>query len=242
MHKLIFALVMSMLALPVLAEDSGPVAFSTSLRMVLGVDGKPRALEADERLPELLREQLVRQIGDWRFESVDGQPIPGEVVTWVHLDVCLKPNPQDPDALNMAVSFGRLGPKMEPGVFPRYPKGAARGGHTADLKVDYLVRPDGRISLERIESQRDRQPYRHEFESSVRAWLAELRFVPEQLDGQAIATRMSMPIRFSLGGGSATKETRQAMDSDECAAAAGKGLDNEAVVLEPRIRRVPERS
>lgn len=53
---------------------------------------------------------------------------------------------------------------------------------------------------------------------------------------------MSMPIRFSLGGGSAAKEAGQAMGSDECAAAAGKGRGNEAVVLELRIRRVPERS
>lgn len=242
MRKMVFALIASMLAWPALAGDSPPVAFPTSVRMVLGADGKPRMLEADARLPGLLQEYLVRQIEGWRFESTDGQPIPGEVATWVHLGVCLLPNPQDPDALNMAVHFNRLGPKLEVGVFPRYPADAARVGHPADLRVDYLVQPDGQISVERIEFQNDGQRYRREFESAVREWLAKLRYVPEQVEGQAIATRMRMPIQFRVGNETRAKRTERTLTRDECVAAAGESPDKESVVLEPRIRKVPDRT
>lgn len=95
--------------------------------------------------------------------------------------------------------------------------------------VDWIVEPDGRATFEQIERKDGVVPWKDDpFDKVVREWIATLRYEPEQLAGQPVRTRASVPVQFKLGHSGfsrgAYKQELQdrANQSPECQLAASK--------------------
>lgn len=230
----LLALATLALADPVSARgESEAVAFRTAARVTIDGTGQPVRVQGSERLPAPIREFVESTVSSWRFGPVlvDGEAREG--VTFVDVGVCAAPRDGD---LALAARYLRHGPGQADGSpdipAPRYPASAVRGGVEASVVVSYVVEPDGSATLEGIEFQ-DRGPgrYRHnqmrrEFERALGQWVAGMQYLPEQLAGQPVATRMSVPVEFGLDMRSQAAWAKDIIEqqraSPECVAAEGR--------------------
>ena len=82
------------------------------------------------------------------------------------------------------------------------------------------------------------------FEQALRTWVASLRYVPEEIDGAPVATRVAIPVDFSMGGPGLREYRRQEREarqqSPECKAAMGAedASPSQPVVLDSPFRPV----
>lgn len=239
----------AMLSAPAWAAD-GLVAFPTSVKLVLDAEGVPRQVEVDQRLPVQLREHLASRLGQWRFVMPEG--VSG-AVTYAALGVCLAPSEQDPGALSIAYNERGHGPRHEGGELPppRFPMSLLGQKDAADIEVEYIVLPDGRVQLERIDHLAgvDTAAKRRDVDRAVRQWAAKLRYEPEQLAGGPVGTRLRTPFQFTSvmmprapsRDDLRQAEQRRAATLSECVAAADGQVSGQAVALDSRLaRRTPE--
>ncbi len=205
-----------------------PIRFHANARVVLDEQGVPQQVQANEKLPPVVRDLVEQRVKQWRFEParVDGEAKAG--VTHVLLRGCGVPNAGG--GMQIAMDYSSNGPGMAGGAVllspPRYPVDAARGSREGSFNVVFQVGANGRATVEKIEA---RTGSLKDFERALRDWVVAMRYVPEEVDGKPVATRIAMPVDFALGPDSmrraaetAREETRR---SPECAAAAG--LDDE---------------
>lgn len=85
-------------------------------------------------------------------------------------------------------------PRILRKVEPRYPVGAREGGISGSVQVRFVVDARGKV--------RDPEVMRAEppdiFDKSALAAVRKWRFKPARKDGRSVATRVVLPIRFSL--------------------------------------------
>lgn len=209
------------------ARAAEPIAFSADARVEIDATGKPTKVEAAPELPEAIRSFIERKVATWHFAppSRDGES--GSGVTYLQLGACAMP---EGNGYRMAIDYKGNGPRRSgSGILfpPRYPPEAQRAGEEADLRVTWIVEPDGRATLENI-LREDRPVTRKSdpFQRVVREWVASLRYEPEELAGRRLRTRVSVPVEFRLDARSAgaTREQllEQASQSTECRMAASK--------------------
>ena len=97
------------------------------------------------------------------------------------------------------------------------------------------------MTVETIEAQEGQLPL---FEQALRTWVASLRYVPEEIDGAPVATRVAIPVDFSMGGPGLREYRRQEREvrqqSPECRAAMGAedASPSQPVVLDSPFRPV----
>ncbi len=74
-----------------LANAAEPVAFDTTVKIIVDSTGTPTAVQAVPELPELVRVQIERAVSAWRFAppSLDGAAVTG--TTYVQLGACAMP-------------------------------------------------------------------------------------------------------------------------------------------------------
>lgn len=220
-----------------------PVQFRASAHVVVGVDGVPSAVEASGKLPGPIREAVHAHVADMRFEPlvIDGKARTGS--THVFLDACAIP--QDDGRLNIAMEYRANGPGYLDGELrlrlPDYPAEAMYSGSEGSFTVNVVVARDGTVEVESV--QREKGSLRV-FEPAVRAWASSLRYIPEQVDGVPVETRLSIPLDFTLSlpaRGRAARERRLAeiLETRTCAAAAQGQSRRDTVVVDspfkPRI-------
>ena len=147
--------------------------------------------------------------------------------------------------MRLAVDYGWNGPGYADGRYfhpaPRYPVEAARRNKGGAFRVVLQIGTDGRATVETIEAQEGQLPL---FEQALRTWVASLRYVPEEIDGAPVATRVAIPVDFSMGGPGLREYRRQEREarqqSPECKAAMGAedASPSQPVVLDSPFRPV----
>lgn len=178
-----------------LSQD--PVQFRASARVVVDEHGVPQEVDPSAKLPESIRDIVRQRVMQWRFEPlvVEGKPRTG--ATHVFLKACAVP--QGDGQLNIAMNYSWHGPGYADGGFgappPPYPPEALRDGLQGSFRVILKVGPDGNAGIESIERIKGSL---RTFERPLKAWVASLRYVPEQVDGVSVATRISIPVDFAL--------------------------------------------
>lgn len=248
MRAVTIASIVLMAAFPVAAEEATkPVAFPTSVKVVVDASGKPAVVEPDARLPEPVRQHLKEHVGSWLFEPPVEQGAAVEAVTYVALGVCVAASATDPERLNLGVSYRSHGPRPATGRLPppRYPVGAAKAGQSAEMQVAYIVQPDGKARLEGIDyiAGGDTAARRKPFDAAIKEWVHALRYEPEQIAGQPVSTRIRTPVDFWVEPhvSTARREAREAdrtLALSECAAAVGADDKTQPVVLDSRVQLV----
>lgn len=217
-----------------------PIHFRAHARVQLDAAGVPQQVEVDQKLPAVIRDAIAQRVAQWRFEPahVDEQPRAG--ATTVFVDACAVPA-ADGD-MRLAVDYSWNGPGYADGRYfhpaPRYPVDAAKRGAEGDFRVVLQIGVDGRASVETIEVQKGRLKL---FEQALRTWVSTLRYVPEEIEGAPVVTRVAIPVDFAMGGFDRyERQEREARRrSPECMAAMGEGADaapQRPVVLDSPFR------
>lgn len=204
------------------------VLLSAESRVEVGADGKVVAVAADAGLPAAVNEALASNIRRMRFAPPmkEGRAVPG--VTYVWQDACAAP---DKGAYRFAVKYRGNGPSLVQKLYPRYPAEAQRAGQVAAWKVSYDVLPDGSAQLHQADRKKgSSRRFDPQFRSAIGAWISAMRFRPEILDSQAVATRVATDVEFRLGrpGRAETSNApdarmARAVRNDSCTAAIAAG-------------------
>lgn len=214
------------------AEAPAPVTFYTNVRVALDVTGAPTEVQGDPEMPELLRSRIEQTVREWRFSPPlkSGNPVSG--VTYLHLGACAIA--QADGGLNLSVDYKGNGPGAInlSKIFPQYPMDAVRSGVSADLVVVYTVGTDGLATLEEIKdvTKRRGKSRTRVFQATIQDWVSKLRFKPEELAGQPVATRMETPVQFELDSSESArslqkKQMEKSRMTPECIAAMEKKVE-----------------
>ncbi|MBP3984115.1 TonB family protein [Pseudoxanthomonas helianthi] len=244
-------IVASMVVLPLLfatsiatpngTDASKPVVFRAGARVAVDATGKPTSVQASEDLPDAVRGYIERRIAGWRFDVPQREGVPVGGVTYVVLGACAMPAKE---GYRLGMDFKSNGPGLPKDWLtpPRYPPNAARAGNEANMDVTYAVESDGNATLEEMKFRGARPPAARDFDASVREWIARLRFEPEQVAGQPVRTRTTVPVDFSLGNATNGRRLRRAEKDEtkgkslECEAATGYEYDQ--VVLDSPFKLI----
>lgn len=206
-----------------------PIHFRAHARVALDAQGTPQQVDVDQKLPSVVRAAIKEQVMRWRFEParIGDQAHAG--ATTIFVDACAAPAAGG--SMRLAVDYGWNGPGYADGRYfppaPRYPIDAAKRGKVGVFRVVVQIGTDGRASVDAIDVQSGELRL---FEEALRSWVASLRYVPEEVGGAPVATRVAIPVDFSMGGPlSYRQQARQERDakqrSPECTAAMGGDKD-----------------
>ncbi len=205
MRKMLGVLLLAALPLHASADDAGkPVIFRAEAKVTIDANGKPVSVEASKDLPDAIRAYIEKRVYAWSFQppQLDGKAVGG--MTYVHLGACAVPTA---GGYSLAIDYKDNGPGYanDYGMLPppRYPPNALRAGQVAAVKVTYVVETDGATTVESTEflgHPPSNIGVRKDFSKAVSEWAAHLRYVPEQLDGKLVRTRLSVPLTFTLDG------------------------------------------
>lgn len=214
-----FRLLLGFLALGLSASGHGAEEHTSHFAMRVSIDDNGLVLavevldEAPTRLATLLGERAKRL----EFEPArrDGIAVPSR--TTVVAEVVFTPAASGRQEARIAgmgteVAFARRG------VVP-WPRGAGRDGYSAVVLAELEVRPDG--SVDREDSRivqvamaqsgvpADEETYQRIFEKAVMRSLGRWEVIPEEVDGEALATRVRVPVRFCQDKGCGGLPTAQ---------------------------------
>jgi hypothetical protein len=150
------------------------------------------ALPDDTRLPAALRDPLVQHIRAMRFEpaQVDGVAKPSR--SW--LDGGVRLVPQADGNHTLKVEPRDLGPRPLKPLFPFIDRAPAKPQR---YLLRFEVTPEGRTRDIEITAFDGRSSHSR----SLRLALQDLRFEPEQVDGQPVATVLRWPFQTRDGKG-----------------------------------------
>lgn len=211
-------------AMSVEAEKPKLVAFRAEARVAIDANGKPTQVEASKDLPEAIKEYIEKRVSAWSFAPPqrDGRVSAG--VTYVHLGACAIPVA---NGYSLAIDYKGNGPGYENAygrlLPPRYPAAAQMAGQEAAINVTYIVEADGKATLESQDftgTGRPTDPIRKAFEVAIRDWVRQLRHSPEELAGNPVRTRLTVPVIFTLGDNPReewlAELRKEAEESNEC--------------------------
>ena len=211
-----------------------PISFIASAKVMIDDQGVPQQVQPHEKLPAVIKDAIEQRVKAWRFEPARIDGVAKSGVTYVYLTTCAVTSPGKGMALSM--NYLSNGPGYADGHLrmpaPRYPTEAARNGNEGSFRVVTQISAEGRASIESIETEKGNLK---RFEKSLKEWMKSIRFLPEEVDGAPIATRMGVPVDFFLedGESSGSKRLKEAKRSPECMAATGQTIDpTQPVVLD----------
>lgn len=211
-----------------------PLRFPAAVKVWIDEQGVPQQAEASDKLPAAVAEAIEQRVLLWRFEPARVNGVAKAGITHAFVDACVAP--QEDGSLNMAVNYAYNGPGFAEGWGrvppPRYPRNAAETGAEGVFRVIVGIAEDGSTSVNSIERVQGNLRY---FEPMLRAWVAALRYVPEQVDGKPVPTQVVFPVTFSMDDSmSPSRHKREDRQSDVCTAAKnGEAADpNRPVVLD----------
>lgn len=184
------------------AADTGlPALTTTQVRIDVDATGRVAAVEPTSKLPAPLADTIRRHVAQWRFDAPrrDGLPVAG--TTFARMSVCAMQAPGSGD-LAFALGASENGPGMDarmlrPSFFPPMSTALVELGRL-DMEAIYEVGTDGRATVVSLTTTPANPGVRRGIEAAFRKWLAPMRFQPEALDGQAVATRVRLPITFTF--------------------------------------------
>ena len=201
--------------------DPKPIAFTTYAKVVVDAAGVPTKVEADRNLPQELRTYIEGLGARWRFEPISVQGGSGTGATYVSLGACAVP--EATGGYRFAIDYRYNGPGRPGGVLspPRYPVDAMVERIEGTLFVTMEVKPDGRAVIQETAFEGAEPRHERFFTRTARDWVRNLQFMPEELDGVPVATRIRVPVQFTMGSPTPQEKAAATSASPACSAAAG---------------------
>lgn len=170
-------------------------------RITLDATGKLTAIEWPDAKPKakLLTDRLEQAVRGWKFEpgKLDGVPAVTQTGLWLNIDA--KENAEG--GLALTIKDAMTGVQVDSMPPPAYPVSQARGGHSAEVRLQVEIDENGKVaSANVLEYDGDSKAKwsRADFEmaglQAVKAWL----FIPEQVGGKALRSQAVVPITFCV--------------------------------------------
>lgn len=159
--------------------------------------GRITATQLDADVPASIGSVVSAAVKQWHFVPArrDGQPVPAHTFVYTKL----KAIPDTHGGYSLRISFEGNGPRMlKQNIQPHYPMDAVRRRECAFVVLDATVQPDGSLGDLSAHSRFDDWPLRSSFIGSVLAAAKQWHAIPEQVDGQPVATRMHLSVSFTL--------------------------------------------
>jgi hypothetical protein len=206
--------VLAGLATSALASKSEPklLLLETQSRIEIDAQGKVTAVKTTPDLPADIGKIVDDNVRKLRFQPPmkDGRAVSG--VTYVVQDACAAPVD---GSYRFAVKYRGNGPGIDQNLLPSYPHEAQTAGVESKWAVEYQISPDGKGRVTKLErTQGGGGRLDAAFRASIVRWAGAMKFQPELLDGQPVATRDSNVVEFVLGP---SKEIDlEHADSDAC--------------------------
>jgi hypothetical protein len=216
------------------------VQFRATAHVVVEADGVPSRAEASHKLPEPIRQAVEQHVLQLRFQPVVVDGVARTASTQVLLEACAVQQPGG--ELSLAIDYRSNGPGYSSGEARptplTYPRAAAEAAVEGTFDLVVRVETDGSAMVESIKRLRGNQRM---FERDIRAWVEAQRYVPEQVDGVPVATRLTQHVDFYVFApyreqrGLGSEEARRA--SQRCAAAGADGQPaHDPVVLDSPLK------
>ncbi len=243
-------LVATCVATPALAAEVAKpqvVAFNASVRVEVDPSGKPISVKAPDDLPVAIRSFIEKRVASWQYSPAlqGGRPVPA--VTFVSVGACAIPTAAG-DGFRLGLDFKGNGPRIanEFGRMPppSYPPDAQRSGLSGEFQVELTVSADGSAKATSIQPANGGtgRSYLATFEPTLRKWAQNLRYDPEIVAGQPVATRVTIPVGFWIGNGRGAhrKTIDRTLASSECQlAGAEAGREMGPVALDSPVKVTP---
>jgi hypothetical protein len=163
----------------------------------VGPEGEVTAVElVRPPLPDPVRDVLQQAVRGFRFAPVRIDGAPASVTTGMLLSTCLVGAGAE---LAVAVQPTRIGPQpleqqarmpVPRELFPSIRKGMS-------LAIDFTVQADGSARVDAMTLPRLSGRERRAVEKLYADMIGGMRFIPDHVNGQPVATRMTWPVTIS---------------------------------------------
>ncbi len=210
------------------------VAFNAGVRVDVDAAGKPVKVEAPQDLPPAVREYIEKRVASWQYEPAKQNGVAVPATTFVKVGACAIPLPAS-SGFRLGLDYKGNGPRIASahGMLPppSYPGDAQRKGISGDFKVVVQINADGTAEAADITATTTSgkgRGYLSTFEPVLRQWVKGLQYDPEIVAGAPVATRMLVPVSFSLRSGNSRNDIKRemvdrALASSECRIASSAG-------------------
>lgn len=217
------------------SDNAAPkaLAFRAQARIEVDAAGNLVKVGVVKDLPEPVRQQVAQQLARWKFSlrPRDGEPAKTSA-TWLLLSACAVPDASGNYALGLG--YHGHGPRITGGGPWAITRGmgnvVSKYKLTGVVDVHFMVHADGKSTLESVDGlddSRGSQLLRTEIEHMV-----ELNhFEPEEIDGQAVATRQILTLEYGPGERHRSYEFHwrtSIVGSPQCRAARAAGVEADA--------------
>jgi hypothetical protein len=159
--------------------------------------GHITATQVDSDVPASIAAVLASAVKQWQFvpAKFNGQPVPAHTFITAKLQAL----PNESGQFNVRISFMGNGPYLEHrDIHPLYPRDAIRRLQSAFIILDATVQPDGHLTDMTASSKFANWPVLPSFKEAVLTDAKHWHVIPEQVDGQPVATHMRIPVNFSI--------------------------------------------
>jgi hypothetical protein len=168
--------------------------------VTIGPEGEVSTVDVlQPPLPDPVRDVLQQAVRGFRFEPVRIEGAPASVTTGMMLSTCIA---GVGDELAVAVRPTSVGPQALQRTRMPLPRALFPGvGGRFDMKVDFTVEADGSARMNAMTLPRLSGRERRTVKQIYADWIGAMRFMPEQVNGRPVATRMVWPLVMTAGQG-----------------------------------------
>ncbi|MBT2144006.1 MULTISPECIES: energy transducer TonB [unclassified Rhodanobacter] len=169
-------------------------------RVGADVDAKGHitATQVDPNVPASIAAVLNSAVKQWQFvpATLSGRPVPAH--TFIRTKLQALPNASG--QYDLRISFMGNGPRLDNRTPPRYPADALSRRQAAFLILDATVQPNGHLTDMKVSNKFADWPVPPSFKVAVLAAAKQWHAIPEQVDGQPVATQLRIPFIFTVDG------------------------------------------
>lgn len=174
--------------------------------------GHISAAQVDPDVPASIAAVLATSIKQWQFTpaTINGQPVPAHTFVRTRLQAL----PNTSGQYDLRISYMGNGPRLDNRVPPLYPADAIRRRQAAFVILDATVQPNGHLTDMKVSNRFADWPVLPSFKVAVLTAAKQWHAIPEQVDGQPVATQLRIPFTFTISGQTYTAQQIRILRED----------------------------
>jgi len=159
-------------------------------------DGHITATQFDPNVSAPFTALLSAAVKQWQFvpATLNGRRVPAHTFIKTRLQAM----PDASGKYDLRISFMGNGPRLDQPIQPRYPSQEIRMNHGAALILEAIAQPDGRLTDMTVTGKPADLPGLVFFRRAVLEAARHWHTTPEQVNGQAVATHLRIPMSFTI--------------------------------------------
>jgi hypothetical protein len=162
-------------------------------KVSVGVDGRVTdATLVEKKVPAVIESAILARVKGWRFDPVTANGTAVPAVTYAAFYACAM---KSGNGYDLAVKYLDNGPLLENSVrFEFQPVVSEFSKAEQTITVKLTILPNGKAQLDDVVLVDVDPRIDRDVRLSVKHWLDDMRYTPEQVGGQPVATAMEWPL------------------------------------------------